>query len=93
MNKIETPEESKLATEAYTQLGIPHFYKLDKHTYNRGEVADLGVKILKKMQMYEQLLTYERIKNENCEKEKADLKAQIAQLKTDYAVVENNLKG
>ena len=47
--KIETPEESRLATDAYTQIGLPSFYKLDKLSYNRSEIADLGVKISKKL--------------------------------------------
>jgi hypothetical protein len=61
--KIETPDESRLATEAYTQIGLPNFYKLDKLNYSRSEIADLGVKLSKKLQMYEQFLDYERIKN------------------------------
>jgi hypothetical protein len=39
--KIETPEESRLATDAYTQIGLPSFYKLDKLSYNRSEIADI----------------------------------------------------
>ena len=46
--KIETPEESRMAVEAYTWLGLSNFYKLDKQSYSRSEIADLGVRILRK---------------------------------------------
>lgn len=57
------PEISRLVTEAFTHISMPNFYQPDKLNYKRSEIADLGVKIKKKLQMYEQLLDHERVKN------------------------------
>jgi hypothetical protein len=74
-----------MAIEGFTQLGIPSFYKLDKLQYQRGEVADLGVRLLKKCDAYESFLSYERNKNEQLEKEKIDYQQQIERLHIEAA--------
>ena len=87
--KIETPEESRLATEAFTQIGLPNFYKLDKLSYSRSEIADLGVKLCKKMQMYEQFLDYERVKNASIDKERTELKSEFERLTAELGSRDN----
>ena len=42
---------------------MPNFYKLDKTNYSRGDIADIGQKITKKMDDLEAMLDYERRKN------------------------------
>lgn len=49
---------------AFSRIGLPNFYKIDKMTYSRGDIADIGQKIGRKMDEVEAMLDYERRKNQ-----------------------------
>ena len=42
---------------------MPNFYKLDKITYSRGDVSEIGNKLGKKLDELEHMIDYERRKN------------------------------
>lgn len=52
---------------------MPNFYKLDKMTYSRGDVSEIGNKLGKKLDELEHMIDYERRKNNTTNKEKAHL--------------------
>lgn len=44
----------------FQKIGLPSLYKLEKLNYTRSEVADIGIKLSKKLEETENLLEYER---------------------------------
>ena len=52
---------------------MPNFYKLDKITYSRGDVSEIGNKMGKKLDELEHMVDYERRKNFAANKEKVML--------------------
>ena len=72
-DKIETPAESKKAMQFFQKIGYPGLYKLDKLNYSRAEVADIGIKLGKKMEETENLLDYERKKSDELRNQKLEL--------------------
>lgn len=52
---------------------MPNFYKLDKMTYSRGDVSEIGNKLGKKLDELEHIIDYERRKNGTINREKAQL--------------------
>ena len=61
--KVENPTHTNKMMSAFSRIGMPNFYKLDKTNYSRGDIADIGQKITKKMDDLEAMLDYERRKN------------------------------
>ena len=61
---IETPADSKKAMQFFQKIGYPNLYKLEKLNYSRAEVADIGIKMGKKLEETESLLDYERRKSD-----------------------------
>ena len=57
----------------FTRIAMPNFYKLDKMTYSRGDVSEIGNKLGKKLDELEYIIDYERRKNQTSAKEKAQL--------------------
>ena len=57
----------------FSRINMPNFYKLDKMTYSRGDVSEIGNKIGKKLDELEYMIEYERRKNSTTNKEKAQL--------------------
>ena len=78
--KIETATESKKAMMFFQKVGLPNFYKLDKLHYSRAEVADMGIKLSKKLDETENLLEYERRRNDEMRNQKLELQQKIQQL-------------
>ena len=70
---LETPAESKKAMGFFQKIGCPNLYKLDKLNYSRAEVADIGIKLSKKMEETENLLEYERRRSDELRNQKLEL--------------------
>lgn len=47
----------------FARINMPNFYKIDKTSYSRGDIADIGQKIARKIDELEAMLDYERRKN------------------------------
>ena len=47
----------------FSRINLPNFYKLDKMTYSRADVAELGSRLGKKLDEMENIVDYERRKN------------------------------
>ena len=75
--RMESPKEAERAQKVFSRLGMPNAYKLDKTSYSRADVADIGIKVGKKLQDFEHMLEYERRKNEEIRAENAHLQKQI----------------
>ena len=78
--QIETPAESKKAMAFFQKIGYPNLYKLDKLSYSRAEVADIGIKLSKKLEETENLLEYERKRNDEMRNQKLELQGKIQEL-------------
>ena len=48
----------------FQKIGYPNLYKLEKLNYSRAEVAEIGIKMSKKLEETENLLDYERRKTD-----------------------------
>ena len=79
-NAIETPADSKKAMQFFSKIGLPGLYKLDKLQYTRGEVADIGLKLSKKLEESESLLDYERRKSDELRNQKLELQQRVQEL-------------
>ena len=79
-NFIETPTDSKKAMQFFSKIGLPSLYKLDKLQYSRGEVADIGLKLSKKLEESESLLDYERRKSDELRNQKLELQQRVQEL-------------
>lgn len=62
-NKIETPNHTNKMHAQFARINMPNFYKLEKVTYSRGDVSEIGNKLGKKMDELEHMIDYERRKN------------------------------
>jgi len=51
--RLESQGEGQIATDAFSMIGLQNFYKLDKLQYTRADVAEIGVKLSKKLDVYE----------------------------------------
>ena len=60
--KIESKEDFDRAQRVFLRLGLPKVYSLDKVQYTRGDVADIALRVGKKLEEFENLLDYERRK-------------------------------
>ena len=78
--QIETPAESKKAMQFFQRIGYPNLYKLDKLSYSRAEVADIGIKLSRKLDETEHLLEYERKRNDEMRNQKLELQGKIQEL-------------
>mmetsp|Transcript_6771 Transcript_6771/g.8066 ORF Transcript_6771/g.8066 Transcript_6771/m.8066 type:complete len:94 (-) Transcript_6771:1434-1715(-) len=61
----------------FTKIGMPNFYKLDKQTYLRSDIADIGQKVWKKLEECDAMLDYERRKNQVTTREKVEMQQKI----------------
>lgn len=52
---------------------MPNFYKVDKITYSRSDIADIGVRLGKRLDDLEHMVDFERRKNDFTTKEKIQL--------------------
>ena len=52
---------------------MPQFYKLDKVTYTRADISEIGHKLGRKLDDLEHLIDYERRKNLATQREKVGL--------------------
>ena len=57
----------------FNRIGMPSFYKIDKVTYSRGDISDLAARLTKKLDEFDNLVDYERRKNEHTNREKLNL--------------------
>lgn len=62
-DKIETPEHTNKMLAIFQRINLPNFYKLDKMTYTRNDISDLGKQVGRKLDEFEHLVDYERRKN------------------------------
>ena len=76
-DKVENPTHTNKMLYAFTRLGMPNFYKLDKQTYLRSDIADIGQKVAKKLEECDALIDYERRKNQITTREKVELQQKI----------------
>ena len=51
--KVENPTTTNKMLSTFSRIGMPNFYKLDKQTYLRGDIADIGQKVAKKLDEYD----------------------------------------
>ena len=72
-NKIETPSHTNKMQSTFSRISMSNFYKLDKITYSRGDISEIGHKMGKKLDELEHMIDYERRKNIQSQKEKSDL--------------------
>ncbi len=61
--RIETPEHTNKMLALYSRINLPNFYKLDKITYSRNDISDIGKQVGRKLDELEHLVDYERRKN------------------------------
>ena len=71
--KIETPEHTNKMLAQFSRINLPNFYKLDKITYSRNDISDIGKAVGRKLDELEHLVDYERRKNFATQKEKVAL--------------------
>ena len=57
----------------FQKIGCANLYKMDKLNYSRAEIADIGIKLSKKMDETENILEYERKQNEEMRNSKLEL--------------------
>ena len=57
----------------FSRINLPNFYKLDKITYSRNDISDIGKAVGRKLDELEHLVDYERRKNFATQKEKVAL--------------------
>ena len=62
-SNIETPNHTNRMHAQFSRINMPNFYKLDKITYSRGDVSEIGNKMGKKLDELEHMIDYERRKN------------------------------
>jgi len=61
---------------------MPNFYKVDKMTYSRSDIADIGLRLGKRLDDLEHMIDFERRKNDFTTKEKIQLQSQVNNLIT-----------
>ena len=59
---------------------MPQFYKLEKVTYTRADISEIGHKLGRKLDDLEHLVEYERRKNLATQREKVGLQQQVNSL-------------
>ena len=64
----------------FSRINMPNFYKLDKITYSRADVSEIGNKMGKKIDELEHMVDFERRKNFAGNKEKVMLQQQVNNL-------------
>jgi len=57
----------------FSRIHLPNFYKVDKITYSRGDITDIGVRMGKRLDDLEHMVDFERRKNEVTNREKIHL--------------------
>jgi len=65
---------------AFAKVELPNFYKLDKTSYSRADISDIGHKIAKKIDDLEAIADYERRKNNVTTREKLELQQRVNEL-------------
>ena len=76
-DKVENPTTTNRMLSTFARIGMPNFYKLDKQTYLRGDIVDIGQKVGKKLEECDALIDYERRKNQAIAREKVEMQQQI----------------
>ena len=55
----------------FARISMPNFYKLDKLTYSRGDISELGTKLGKRLDELEHMVDFERRRCNTIIQEKA----------------------
>ena len=72
-SQIETPHHTIKMQILFSRIQMPNFYKVDKMTYSRSDIADIGLRLGKRLDDLEHMVDFERRKNDFTTKEKIQL--------------------